>query len=492
MKKLLLVPLLAAACLCLLAAPALAATTVTVYPAGKTADMKHNADTVDIKAAFKAAIAAGPGSTVQLAAGHFYINNILVTGFFGTFTGAGEGQTVIDCLRGLNPSLRGVTVFSGHLAPALLLFQDGAVRVSDMSFDITPAAPAEEWSNDVFGGPNDYLMDPLLLYGESSAAVDQVSFTGHAGDFYGMNTDKSVWVQPDALGGANVVFAMTRCTCATLEGVGHSGIDLVGARITIGGHAGQGNVFESAGDACQFMDAWGSHIVVSHNRFQVGNDFNGALTSNGVEFDQGVSAINGGGAGATGAPSHYLVSDNTMCVAPPANGVTFVDFGPLVGAGKLLDAVVSGNTMVLAGSLALDPVVNAAGIGEYYAQDVYVLDNRISGTGWCGIYLGTALVGDDAPGSVSGWHIIGNDVRCVAAQAAPIYLGPGTTDCTVIGGPRPTYVLNEGTDNTLIDATDLPAAAATTMHAMKQTRAPDPSQPVRSHQLVDQRLPRCL
>jgi len=211
MKRLLLVVVLAVACLGLLAAPAWAcARTSYVHPSGGN-------DTHNIQKAFNAAIKSGPGSTVQLSAGHFYMNNILVKDFHGCFRGAGEGATVIDCLRGLHPNGPGVTVEPGHLAPALLLFQDGAVRISDMSFDITAAAPAEEWSNDVFGGPNDYLMDPLLLFGESNAAVDRVSFTGHAGDFYGMNTDKSVWVQADALGGANVVFAMTRCTCSCGE-----------------------------------------------------------------------------------------------------------------------------------------------------------------------------------------------------------------------------------------------------------------------------------
>ena len=47
---------------------------------------------------------------MQLSAGHFYTNNIFVRNFHGYFEGAGEGKTVIDCLRGLDPSLPGVTV----------------------------------------------------------------------------------------------------------------------------------------------------------------------------------------------------------------------------------------------------------------------------------------------------------------------------------------------------------------------------------------------
>ena len=84
---------------------------------------------------------------MQLTAGHFTINDILVTGFQGTFRGAGEGRTVIDC----PPD--GVTVRTVDIPPLgptstafLLGFQDSAVRVSDLSFDITPPNPTQ-WSN---------------------------------------------------------------------------------------------------------------------------------------------------------------------------------------------------------------------------------------------------------------------------------------------------------------------------------------------------------
>ena len=83
MRRLVLAVVLAVALLCLLAAPALAATTITVTPSGGD-------DTAAIQAAFDAAVQAGPGSTVQLTAGHFYTNDILVQNFRGYFKGAGK------------------------------------------------------------------------------------------------------------------------------------------------------------------------------------------------------------------------------------------------------------------------------------------------------------------------------------------------------------------------------------------------------------------
>ncbi len=139
MKKLWLVLVLVAALLCLLAAPAFAsAKTVFVTPTGGN-------DTHNIQAAFNAAVKAGPGSTVQLSAGHFYTSNIVVKNFKGCFRGAGEHKTFIDSLRGLNPSLPPVA--NNGLDPTLFFFSGGNISVCAMSFDITAASPAEPWQS---------------------------------------------------------------------------------------------------------------------------------------------------------------------------------------------------------------------------------------------------------------------------------------------------------------------------------------------------------
>jgi hypothetical protein len=65
------------------------------------------------------------------------------------------------------------------------------------------------------------------------------------------------------------------------------------------------------------------------------------------------------------------------------------------------------------------------------------------------------------------WRIIGNDVSdvvplppSVGGPGAPIWLGTGATHCLVVGGCRPTYVLDQGTDNTLINVTTVTASAS--------------------------------
>ena len=210
MKKLLLVSVLAAALLGLLAAPTLAsAKTIVLSPS-------HSGnDTAALQAAFAA---AGPGGTVQLTAGHFTINDILVTGFQGTFRGAGEGRTgtVIDC----PPD--GVTVRTVDIPPLgptstafLLGFQDSAVRVTDLSFDITPPNPTQ-WPDGY-----DALAEVVCFIGDTRAAMDRVSFTGGPGDqngWFGANTDQAVLVVPDTTtaGGS---YTAQGCTFATSEGL---------------------------------------------------------------------------------------------------------------------------------------------------------------------------------------------------------------------------------------------------------------------------------
>ena len=457
MKKLLLVPVLVVALLGLLAAPALAnARTFYVHPSGGD-------DTANIQAAFNAAVKAGPSSTVQLTAGHFTINDILVSGFQGTFRGAGEGRTVIDC----PPD--GVTVRTvdipqlGPTSTAFLLgFQDSAVRVSDVSFDVTPPNPTQ-WSDS-----GDALAEVVCFIGDTGAAMDRVAFSGGPGDqngFFGANTDQSVLVVPDTTN-AGGIYTAQGCTFATSEG--YVPYLLSRARIDL-----QGNTFVSEGVACGLFDLSASQATITDNRFHNGNPI-----GNPTFYSAGVTIEQDNGLGL--ASSRYLVSDNCFKVGSPADAVDLFDFGPANGEGQLIKAVVWHNTVVLDGSLALSFLQSPGGIGEYDAQNVSVLANRFSGTGGAAIYLGTSYNGDDGADSVSGWRIIGNDVRGVTAvpqsgggPGAPIWLGPGTDHCLVVGGPRPTYVLDQGSGNILINATrvgDPPAAASAPTNSLKQLK----------------------
>ena len=448
------------------AAPALAsAKTFSVHPSGGD-------DTANIQAAFNAAVKAGPGSTVQLSAGHFYTNNIVVKNFDGSFRGAGEGRTTIDCLRGLDPSLPGATeVGNPGFWLCLFLFKGGNLRASDMSFDITAASPAETWNN--HGSPADFLGCMVGVLGNASSSFQRVSFTAGAGNDNGFNADEGLYISGIAPLDANdnpITFESTTgvdsvCGCSFS---GHDGMEVNG--LTAGRLTVSGNTFDEWNQCCLVDDAAaGSAVEISHNQMQA------SLWAN-VILDQGWMA--GGGAGAPLPPlpaPHFLISDNRMLATGYAAGVQVEDDSFFYDeAPYRLDAIIANNT------IHLDNDGNDGGIDGVWAQGIWVLHNQISGVGLAGIYVGCGVPVWGLPsGPDSGWKIVGNDVSRATAtgvqfgglSTAQIWLGPDADHCLVVGGCRPTTVLDQGTKDILINVTkpaDPPVAAATPMNPLKQ------------------------
>jgi hypothetical protein len=450
MKRFLIVFVLASALLGLLAAPALAgAATFTVRPSGGD-------DTANIQQAFVLAVLAGPGSTVQLSKGHFYMNNILVDGFRGCFTGAGMGRTVIDTLRGLNPGLPGVTLMAdpdkaGDLTgwTFLIGFLRSDVRVSDMSCDITAAKPSVDWGEGDWAGQTN-LSDVFVVMRDSNSAFDRVGITAHQGDVNGFNIEGALVIADT--GG---VHSVTRC-CFT----GNNGPEignLAGARLTIGGSPAMGNRFDMFSFGGFFTDISDSRVEISNNTLR-------AVTGAGIYIAQTAFV-------AQLKASRAIISNNrieaTSSTVPDgstsgAAGIILEDDPLTANSPVRLQAVVAGNTIML------DNGGRAGGIDGLGARGVYVLDNRISGTGIAGIDAGTDIYASfDYPAApANGWRILGNDVSGVnpvnayGGHAAPIWLGKGATHCLVVGGRAPTSVLDQGTDNILINVDRLSAGSS--------------------------------
>ena len=470
MKRLLLVAVLAAGLLCLLAAPAFAGPkTFYVSPSGGN-------DTHNLQAAFNAAVAAGPGSTVKLTAGHFYTNTILVKNFVGTFKGAGEGRTVIDCLRGLNASLKGVAVLPNTTYyPFLVGFEGGSVGVSDLSFDITATSPAEPWSNGDPANPVDFLEVTVQVADNASASFNHVSFAAGAGNDSGYNTDEGIVISGlgpyDPVTDAGTAVWVTSGTDSVRDCSftgPPDGIQVMG--LTAGSATVEGNVFDDSAFCCLVNDSSASQVTIAHNQ----------MTSawwDDIVLWQGFQASLGAGAALPSLPApHIVVTDNHMSGTDYAGGVEVEDDSPLYNAPYRLDAIISGNV------ISLDNGGWDGGIDGLYARRVQVTDNRISGTGLAGIDVGAvASIWGLHSAPDSGWQVIGNDVSGVTStgvqyggvQTAQIWLGPYADHCLVVGGAAPTQVLDQGTDDTLIHVTpvtDPPAAAATPMHSLKHMK----------------------
>ena len=404
MRRLLFFVALAIGLLGLFAAPALAsAETFYVHPSGGN-------DTANIQAAFNAAVKAGPGSTVQLSAGHFYTNNIVVRSFHGYFKGAGEGRTVIDCLRGLDPTLPGVTLMPDiAYFPFLVCFYGGHFSVSDMSFDITAFSPAEPWNA---GGPpdSDFLGSTVIVYGNTSPTFERVGFSVGDGNDNGYNSDEDLYIgssgPTDAYGDPLACYQITGtesvCDCSFS---GHDGLQLEG--LAYGMATVSGNVFDTGGFGCLLLDGTASQITFSHNQMQAPN-------GESLLVLQGWQANFGGGAGLPPLPApHYLICDNNLFDTGYAGGVWLEDDSCFYNdAPDRLDATIADNT------ITLDNGGWDAGIEGYYARGIKVLDNHISGVGDAAIDVGTGPFFGMNSGPTVGWQIIGNDVSGVTPSDA--------------------------------------------------------------------------
>jgi hypothetical protein len=421
--------------------------TFTVYPSGGD-------DTTNIQAAFNAAVVAGPGSTVKLTAGQFYCTNIIVKDFYGTFTGAGKDHTFIDTLQALDPTAPPIkkvcTEETGELDPTLFVFVRGDITVSDLTFDITPYAPGEPFLQ--WGVWYTTLYFTVVIVGETAnSRFDNVRFEGHQGSEEWLGSTWNVHAGPVVTGGIQKVFidgveaywsfvptsgkhVVVNCQFEHLEG-GVISAGLTDGTLEVGGSPATGNTFNDMGVALVTNDQENSNIEFSFNDL---SNIRGA----GVQVWQAKKPqstpfpIN-----YISEPSHYLISHNTIHCIYVGDGIVLLDTNFLDSGQKSIDALISYNDIILD--------TFWGGVFGYGTQDVVVRNNRIRGTGIAAIYLGAW--GDPC----SNWLILGNNVEHVDAWIAPIWLGPGSSGCIVIGGSTKAIVFDEGTDNLIVGVNNM-------------------------------------
>lgn len=320
-----------------------------VYPTGVD-------DTADIQSALNA---AGPGDTVQLAAGQFYTNEILVEDFCGTFKGTGEG-TKIDVLRGLNPSLPGVSIDYLTYSTHLFTFFGGDVHILDLTFDITPYEPAEVWGPN---NPPDWydLLAVILITGDINSQIENVKFTGHEGTalypgpFHPMFSVKSYNVRIGVEYGGGIPTTgrhiIRDCDFDSLW-LGITAWGLMNCELTITSNSIKGGAIGIIN-----AENTNSEIEISGNEIE-------------ADFLAGIWVMQ-----FAPLPCRWLISGNTITPSIFADGILLEDY---TGAGAL-KATVRNNEILLDYTFG--------GIWTYGVKRAYIYSNRISGIGGYGIGL---------------------------------------------------------------------------------------------------------
>lgn len=322
-----------------------ASTIITVYPSGGD-------DTTNIQAAFDV---AGPGDTVQLAAGQFYTNEIYVVDFDGTFKGAGKDLTKIDVLRGLDPTLPGVY---GPMATHLFSFEGGNVHISDLSFEITPYEPAEPWGPPPPDGWWYDLLSVILITGDINSLIENIKFTGHEGTalydpWHPLYSVKSYNTRVGVEYGGGLTttgsHVISNCDFNSLW-LGVTAWGLMNCELTITSNSIKGGAIGIIN-----AENVNSKFEISYNDIET-NAYAGIWA---MQFAP--------------SPCQWLITRNTVRPSLFADGIALADY---TGSGSL-EAVVSYNNIVCD--------TFWGGIWTYGLQDAYIGKNLIHGTGDYGI-----------------------------------------------------------------------------------------------------------
>jgi hypothetical protein len=424
-------------------------------------------DTKNLQYAFDQAVRVGPGGTVALTAGQFYCNNIVVTGFDGTFRGAGKGVTRIDTLRGLNPNAP--PLGNPIDFPSLFVFVGGNVRISDMTIEITPFWTTVAYGKQAFGFDM-YLTDAMIrIDGRyANSLVERVQFIGHEGPgYYGSSVRdnvhtglricdladfKSSWgIHVGPTTGTHIVrqCEFTRFT----EAVTFFGLS--NGRALVGGSVADANTFVDTGIMTRNIE--GSVVEISYNNmFSIsGSGTTGVFCYNDIKPQEKAMPVS-----LITSPSQVFISHNTIEYLEGAwtfmgDVIYLDDDGPSIKRFlNLKDEVVwSMQAVVSNNKIYLDFPV--AGIYGFGVQDAVVTGNTISGAGIAGVSV--------APGpygyygwleTCSHWTLSGNNFENFDAEVAQVWLGPFSDHCTVVGGGKDN-VWDQGKDNLLVGVNNM-------------------------------------
>jgi len=398
-------------------------------------------DWFNLQTAFDAA-SGDPGAVIELQAGTYIIDEaVVIKDFVGTFKGAGSDQTTIRTPGGnyLFPKITGGPVWD---APAMFVFYyeqlgeahtPAHITISDMTWHAI--GQTEGWVTHV-----PVLVDQFAYLGVVfgrvtgiedneisyvSTTVEHMQFLGEPyseailGDWNNLN---GFIMEPEFFsdGGFPPEFFTEKwlqgtytCTNTLMQDIAY-GYNVFRARdstITVGGYPHSANTFINGYTGVDVLNVRNTVVEVSYCETY---DCSGVL----IElYDEDL------------APSDFTIEHNTIRRVPYSwfAAVEVWNYGP-ENIGSLTIAY---NTFY---SEHYNPPY--APIFCRGAHNAQILNNIIQGTGKTGIVLFVS----------SGCYLRGNNLILYHETDQDIYLGPNTSDCTVVLGAADT-ITDYGTNN---------------------------------------------
>jgi len=402
-------------------------------------------DSQQLKDAFNAAIAAGPGATVKLGDGVFKLGIVdEICDFNGYFKGAGKDKTIITNL----PDLPCEETLLANLNPTLLAFTGGNIIMSDMTIKTNDGYPcAYGPTNESFYGDlcdvavfSDYSSHYVPSYRHINAIVENVDFIiGSDGGLGVYNSPGNVamplFVGPNliyTIGNeplSNVNFSVKGCKFDQ----GMCGPDLFAldknSVVVI-----EDNEI-SGGSQQIFIGAfYGTTTIIKNNKFR-----------DGTWMDLYISDNQWGSWGyfANEVPdkrAKFLITGNDF--QSPAGVISlymndyFCTVIPDFKFAQMFE-VMNNNFSNNDGGIAIQGFNN---------HDAKIWNNRFSGNGTVGVMLD----GDEATGTYAENNkVMGNNFMKATYTDATVSLGAFTKNCTVVGVPTD-LVVDLGVNNKII------------------------------------------
>ncbi|RPH59480.1 MAG: hypothetical protein EHM81_08130 [Chloroflexi bacterium] len=225
-------------------------------------------DTANIQCAFDAAVAAGKGKTVRLAAGAFYTQQIAVRDFHGHFMGAGVKKTVVMNIPNLavTPNFWFDAPSGANLWPTLFSFVNGDFAISDLAIHIAGVEPTLGWEFQgafvrelygaifVNGTKADALVYNLLVEGEPMAEA-MFGYNLLNGIYYAGFIGETAPFAP-----ISGTFAVYNSTFRVLD-IGTPFSNLADATVLI-----SKNTYEDVWAGMEGVDPQGSNILFTNNK----------------------------------------------------------------------------------------------------------------------------------------------------------------------------------------------------------------------------------
>lgn len=449
-------------------------------------------DTLTLQAAFDDAVAAGPGSTVRLAAGHYCVSApVIVRGFDGRWLGAGRDLTVVETCADPFPVPQLIDVDPGHPGdpqlsvrePFLFLEVEGRpatnLEVADLTLRVK--GTTNVYYRHGVPRPVTIFQNGLALRGKRPTVVDgqmsRITLKAHGiaidgeanGLLFGAPSAVNVITGISLTGGteafsyfggdisarrAESVELNLSLTRSHMQRVGIAfGGSAVDSTITVGGSQGQGNTFDVVGEAFRLNDTSRSTVTYSYNSglFQIG-----PRIGQGLQTFFGIDAEPQPDVPLPGL-SRFVITHNDFRlqrITGFSNGVEIVDLPvALFGrAAKTADVLVAWNSFDAAPGNGTRGVF--AAVDGYGAADCLVQSNLIRGR-----YdvAAIALGYDDSPPGFPGigFTIKGNNLQQASGGFARILLGPVSSDNVVVGGSNKTNVLDVGSNNSVTGVSNM-------------------------------------